>query len=155
MKKIFLFLIVTACFSAPRAQAEKLPLYRESPQELSQLEKAEMAGSAKMKGETSKVLVGDPTKSGMYAILLRLPPHTKVAAHSHPDNRIATVISGTWRFGYGDQFDESNLKELPPGSVYTEPAGQNHFAMTGNEPVTVEIVGNGPSGTTFVEKKVP
>jgi uncharacterized RmlC-like cupin family protein len=56
------------------------------------------------------------------------PAHTRIAAHSHRDDRIATVISGTWHIGYGDRFDEAKLKALPPGSFYTEPPSQNHFA---------------------------
>jgi hypothetical protein len=45
--------------------------------------------------------------------------HTLIAAHSHRVDRIATVVSGTWRIGYGDKFDESKLKVLPSGSFYT------------------------------------
>jgi pimeloyl-ACP methyl ester carboxylesterase/quercetin dioxygenase-like cupin family protein len=97
------------------------------------------------------VLKGDPNQAGIYTIMLRVPAHTKIAAHSHGDDRVATVISGTWRFGYGDAFDESSLKALPPGSFYTEPAGQNHFAETGDEPVTVQITGYGPSSTTYMD----
>ena len=51
------------------------------------------------------VLKGDPTKAGLYTIMLRIPAHTRIAAHTHPDDRIATVISGTWYFGYGKEFD--------------------------------------------------
>ena len=47
------------------------------------------------------VLKGDPNQAGVYAILLRVPPHTPIPAHSHRDDRVATVISGMWRFGYG------------------------------------------------------
>ena len=43
--------------------------------------------------------------------------------------------------------DKATLKTLPPGSVYTEPAGAPHFAMTGNEAVTVLIIGYGPTDT--------
>jgi hypothetical protein len=36
-----------------------------------------------------------------------VPAHTRIAAHSHRDDRVATVISGTWDIGYGDKFGES------------------------------------------------
>lgn len=65
-----------------------------------------------------------------YTIVLSVPPHTIIPAHSHRDDRMATVVSGTWQFGYGDRFDERTLKALRPGSVYSEPAGANHFART-------------------------
>lgn len=98
------------------------------------------------------VLKGDPDQAGVYTIMLRVPPHTRIAAHSHRDDRVATVISGTWRIGYGDRFDESKLKSLPPGSFYTEPPGETHFAETGDEAVEVQITGYGPSSTDYVDR---
>ena len=108
-------------------------------------------GSSGVAGIQTVVLKGDPDQAGVYTIMLRVPAHTRIAAHSHRDDRVATVISGTWRIGYGDRFDESKLKALPPGSYYTEPPGQNHFAETGDEPVVVQITGFGPSSTDYVD----
>jgi len=87
---------------------------------------------------------------GLYTILLRVPPHTRIAAHSHTDDRIATVVSGTWYFGYEREFDTARLQALPPGSFYTEPPGKAHFAETRDRPVMVQISGVGPTGTTYV-----
>jgi pimeloyl-ACP methyl ester carboxylesterase/quercetin dioxygenase-like cupin family protein len=98
------------------------------------------------------VLKGDPDQPGVYTIMLRVPPRTRIAAHSHRDDRVATVISGTWHIGYGDRFDESKLKALPPGSFYTEPPGETHFAETGDEAVEVQITGYGPSSTDYVDR---
>jgi len=103
-------------------------------------------------GIQTVVLKGDPNESGVYMIMLRVPPHTQIAAHSHRDDRVATVVSGTWHIGYGDKFDESKLKALPPGSFYTEPPGRKHFAETGDEAVVVQITGFGPSSTEYVDK---
>jgi hypothetical protein len=75
-------------------------------------------------GIETVVLKGDPNQKGVYTIMLRVPAHTQIAAHSHRDDRVATVVSGTWCIGYGDKFDESKLKALPPGSFYTEPPGK-------------------------------
>ena len=96
-------------------------------------------------------LIGDPTKPGLYSMLLRVGPNTRIEAHAHPDDRVATVISGTWYFGYGAKFDEKALKMLPPGSFYTEPPNTNHFAMTRAEGVTIQITGTGPSGTSYAD----
>jgi quercetin dioxygenase-like cupin family protein len=108
-------------------------------------------GTSGVAGTQTVVLKGDPTKSGLYTMLLRVGPNTKIEAHAHPDDRVATVISGTWYFGYGKQFNESALKQLPPGSVYTEPPNTNHFAMTRGDVVTIQITGTGPSGTTYAD----
>jgi len=108
-------------------------------------------GSSGVAGIQTVVLKGDPDQAGVYTIMLRVPAHTRIAAHSHRDDRVATVISGAWRIGYGDRFDESKLEALPPGSYYTEPPGQNHFAETGDEPAVVQITGFGPSSTDYVD----
>ena len=112
-----------------------------------------LVGTSGVSGIQTVTLKGDPTKPGVYALLLRAGPNTRIEAHSHPDDRVATVVSGTWYFGYGEKFDEKALKELPPGSFYTEPPGMNHFAMTKGEGVTIQITGYGPTGTTYVDPK--
>jgi uncharacterized RmlC-like cupin family protein len=98
-----------------------------------------------------RVLAGDPTRPGIYTIQLEVPANTRIEAHEHPDDRVVTVVSGTWYFGYGTHFDEKSLKALPPGSFYTEPPGRPHFARTGNTPVIVNISGFGPTGTRYSE----
>lgn len=106
-------------------------------------------GTSGVAGIRTIVLKGDPTKAGLYTILLRVPAHTRIAAHRHPDDRVATVVSGTWYFGYGSVFDASRLKPLTPGSYYTEPP-DDHFAETRDSEVLVQITGVGPTGTTYV-----
>ncbi|MGH9240672.1 MAG: cupin domain-containing protein [Vicinamibacterales bacterium] len=109
------------------------------------------AGTSGVSGTQTVILKGDPAKPGLYTMLLRVGPNTTIDAHAHPDDRVATVIAGTWYFGYGPKFDEKALKMLPAGSVYTEPPNANHFAMTRGEGVTIQITGTGPSGTAYVD----
>jgi len=93
------------------------------------------------------------TSHAAQPLLLRVGPNTKIDAHAHPDDRVGTVVSGTWFFGYGREFDEKALKALPPGSFYTEPPGMHHFAMTRDEGVVIQISGTGPSGTSYADPK--
>jgi hypothetical protein len=97
-------------------------------------------GSSGLEGVHTKVLFGNPEKAGYYAILLFVPAHTTIQAHSH--------------LGYGDHFDAQLLKALPPGSVYSEPGGRkhNHFARTDATDVIVEISGYGPTDTVYFER---
>jgi hypothetical protein len=81
--------------------------------------------------------------------LLRLEPHKRIMPLSHPDSRFVTILSGTFYIAFGDTFDETKLKALPPGGIYTEPAKTNHFGESRNESVIVAITGYGPSGTTY------
>ncbi len=110
-------------------------------------------GSSGLAGVHTKVLFGDPSKAGYYSILLFVPAHTTIQAHSHRDDRMATVVSGTWFFGYGEHFDAKGLKMLPPGSVYSEPGGvgHNHFARTDKDAVVVHISGYGPTDTHYFD----
>ena len=108
-------------------------------------------GSSKLPGVRTTVLYGDPTRTGFFAFLLSVPARTTIQAHSHRDDRIATVVSGKWEFGYGRVFDAKALKALPPGSVYSEPGGLAHFARTGDEAVVVQISGFGPTDTVYVD----
>lgn len=88
---------------------------------------------------------------GPYTIRLTIPPHTRIQAHTHRDNRSAVVVAGVWYFGYGPVAKTEAERALPPGSFYTEPAGVAHFAETKGEPVTVYITGEGPTDTRYVQ----
>jgi pimeloyl-ACP methyl ester carboxylesterase len=107
-------------------------------------------GTSAVEGIQTVIVKGNPDEDGLYTIVLRIPAHTKIAAHDHPDDRVAAVLSGTWFFGYGEHFDPLVMKALPAGSVYTEPSHRPHFAETRDEPVVLEITGSGPSGTVYV-----
>lgn len=108
------------------------------------------AGTSGAGGIETVVLKGDPTKAGLYTLMLRVAPNIRIQAHSHRDDRVATVVKGTWYFGYGETFNESALQPLGPGSFYTEPPNTPHFAMT-KEEVILQISGTGPSSTTYVD----
>lgn len=106
-------------------------------------------GTSGVSGIQTVVLKGNPDAAGLYTIMLKVPPNTRIQAHDHPDERVATVVSGVWRIGYGETFDPARLKTLPAGSYYTEPAGRAHFAETGSSEVILHITGFGPSGLTY------
>jgi uncharacterized RmlC-like cupin family protein len=108
------------------------------------------AGTSGVVGIHTTVILGDPTKPGLYTIRLSIPANTQIQAHTHRDNRSAIVMSGTWYFGYGSVANETNTKPLPPGSVYTEPGGVPHFAFTKGVPVVVYITGFGPTDTVYM-----
>lgn len=80
-------------------------------------------------------LAGDDKAAGMYVIRIGFP-RTSVQPHFHPDDRLVVVLSGTLHVGYGEQFDESTLKALPAGSIWTEPAKQPHFVWAKEGEVT-------------------
>jgi quercetin dioxygenase-like cupin family protein len=108
-------------------------------------------GPGRVAGHEIAALIGASNKPGAYVERVRFPANAISQAHSHPEDRSYTVISGTWYVGYGDSFDPAKLKALPPGSFYTEPANVTHFSLTKDETVLVQISGIGPSATRFVD----
>lgn len=108
------------------------------------------AGTSGLSGIQTVLLSGDPAKPGPYVLEIRVPPNTAIAAHTHRDGRAATVISGTWHFGYGANAGNAATKSLTTGAFYTEPGDAPHFAFTLSEPAIVRLTGMGPSDTTYV-----
>lgn len=108
------------------------------------------AGTSGLDGIRTVLLYGDPAKSGPYMLEIHVPPNTTIAAHTHRDDRFATVISGTWYFGYGEKAADAPVKPLTAGGLYTEPGGAPHFAFTRAEPAVVRLTGIGPSDTHYV-----
>ena len=124
---------------------------RVTPNEFKFPDAAPGVGTSGVAGIRTAVLKGNPDQPGLYTIMLRIPAHTRIAAHVHQDDRVATVVSGTWYIGYGDAFDSAALKALPVGSFYTETADRSHFAETRDTDVIVQITGVGPSSTRYIE----
>jgi quercetin dioxygenase-like cupin family protein len=144
--------IATLILAACAASAQSLPQMRMTTAEIRALTLDDnQIGSSNLPGVHIKVLFGDPAKAGLYMILLFVPAHTTIQAHSHRDDRMASVLSGEWHFGYGEHFEAQSLKTLPPGSVYSEPGGVNHFARTDGDPVIVQISGYGPTDTRYFD----
>ncbi|WP_217604872.1 cupin domain-containing protein [Chitinophaga sp. GbtcB8] len=151
VKLNILFLLLLYVTSA-NAQSDASGQLRMTQQEIINTKASGVSapGSSNLSAVQVIVIHGNPSKPGLYTILLKVAANTKIPAHLHPDDRMCTVVAGTWYFGYGDVFDAGKLKKLPVGSIYSEIPDQNHFAMTRSEPVIVQITGYGPSGVTYV-----
>ena len=147
------FLLLSLLAFPLHAQQAGVPKFSDSyartPAELAAIPATGGAGGSGNPKVQVVTLLGDPSQPGPYSQLLRVAPHASIPAHHHAGNRVGTVLSGTWHFAYGSHFDESALKTLPAGSVYTEPAGSAHFAQTGDEAVTVLVTGYGPTDTRY------
>jgi len=98
-------------------------------------------------------LFGDPKTEGLYVTRTLIPHGTKTIPHHHPDSRTVTVLSGICYYGRGEEFDESRVIPMPPGSFFTEPAGTPHYIWAKESDVIVQTTGIGPSGTQIVPVK--
>src|SRR5947207_9818452 len=69
-------------------------------------------------------LFGDSSRPGLYVDRIKFAPGMKVMPHWHPDSvRTVLVLSGTFYFAVGEQWDDSQLNADPAGTLYSEPAG--------------------------------
>jgi quercetin dioxygenase-like cupin family protein len=96
------------------------------------------------------VIEGDLKKAGPYVIRVKFAPGTMSMPHFHPEDRLCTVIKGTWWSGTGPDFRPETTEPLPAGSYMKHPAGEAHYDGAKGEEVIVQIAGIGPSGTTFI-----
>ena len=104
-------------------------------------------------GAQQAVLVGDPSKPGLYVVLTKWTPHHMSHPHFHPNDRYITVISGTWWVGTGTKYDPDSTTPIPAGSFVTHYGKQIHYDGAKDDEVTLEIVGMGPATSTPAEVK--
>ena len=143
MKPVAVALLASAALAAPalagRAQAAPDPaalIYTPA-------DKIPWKGEDRM-GSQIYVLWGDPAKPGPYALLVKWLPHHFSQPHTHPNARYVTVISGTWWVGTGKTYSPDTTTPMPAGTVVTHFAQQWHYDGAKDEPVILEIVGEGP-----------
>lgn len=104
-------------------------------------------------GAKSAVLLGDPSKPGLYIVLVKWTPHHMSHPHWHPNDRFITVLSGTWWVGTGNKFDPDRTVPMPAGSFVTHYGKQVHFDGAKDQEAVLEIVGEGPGTATPAEVK--
>ena len=93
------------------------------------------------------VAAGNPAASGMYAIFVKFSPGAKAPPHTHPDQRIVTVMSGVIHVGIGPEPDPSKALALKAGSVVIIPAHAPHYGWTTDGEAVLQEVGTAPTGT--------
>ena len=101
-------------------------------------------------GAQLAVLEGNPLgSSGDYTVRLKMPDGYKIAPHWHSRRENVTVISGTFKVGMGDRFEESSMLSFPAGSfAYLDP-DMHHYAMASSE-VVVQIHGMSPVQFNYI-----
>ncbi|PWV49119.1 cupin domain-containing protein [Chitinophaga sp. S165] len=102
-------------------------------------------------GAQIAVLVGDPKKAGPYMARVHVPAGTVLMPHTHPENRVYTVISGVFYIGIGSEFDTTKLKAYPPGSVFVLPGNTPHFHWAKSGDYTTQVTGYGPLGLNYID----
>jgi hypothetical protein len=105
-------------------------------------------------GSQQAILVGDPSKPGLYIVLNKwLPGNNMSRPHFHPNDRFIQVLKGTWWMGTGDKFDPASTVPVPAGTFVTHFGKQVHYDGSKDEEVVLLITGEGPATSTRVEPK--
>ncbi|MBZ5550183.1 MAG: cupin domain-containing protein [Acidobacteriia bacterium] len=101
-------------------------------------------------GSQLAVLEGDPGAStGDFTIRLKMPDGYKIAPHWHPKRENVTVVSGNFKVGMGDKWDDTKMMTFPTGSfAYLDPE-MHHYAMASGE-VVVQVHGMSPLQFNYV-----
>jgi quercetin dioxygenase-like cupin family protein len=99
------------------------------------------------------IVFGDPTKPGMYGVVIKWPPHTNSRPHSHPNDRYITVLSGTWWIDTGPKFRPEAMVPMKPGSFIIHHANEIHYDGAKDDPAMIYIVGMGPAPVIDREQK--
>ena len=107
----------------------------------------------KGRGSESAVLVGDPSKPGLYVVLQKWLAHNNSRPHFHPNDRFITVLSGTWWVNTGTKYDPDGMKPVTAGSFVTHFGKEVHYDGARDEDCILEIVGMGPATSTAAEEK--
>jgi quercetin dioxygenase-like cupin family protein len=100
-------------------------------------------------GAQMAVLSGDPAKSGVFVIRLKMPAGYKIPAHQHPTDEYVTVVSGDLSLGMGDKLDPAKSAKLAPGGFAMAGAKMNHFAFS-DAGAVVQVSAEGPFAMTYV-----
>jgi quercetin dioxygenase-like cupin family protein len=136
--------VMVASLGWVAAQAPVVP--RVSPQKL----RMQPEDALTFEGTTLNVF-GDPDKPGLYAIRRRFKPGEMSRPHTHDQDRLVTVIKGTWWTGEGNRFTPDRTTPVKTGGFMLHPKGLAHYDGAKDEEVIVQIIGMGPVKTTQVE----
>lgn len=90
------------------------------------------------------MLYGDPKMPGPFIFRAKMPSGYKLPPHTHPDERIVTVLKGTYWSGVGERYDPMKMKEFQAGAFYITKAKVPHYAWARTE-VIIQEMGTGPN----------
>jgi quercetin dioxygenase-like cupin family protein len=95
-------------------------------------------------------VVGAEREPGVYAQRVVLAAGARIPAHTHPDTRYSTILSGTLYVAFGEKATDGDFVAVPAGAVYIAPAGQPHTLWARDGEVIYQEAGNGPTGTNLL-----
>ena len=93
---------------------------------------------------------GQQEGAGLFTFRVRAAAGHRLLPHTHPDDRVITVLDGTYWSAVGDTWDDSRLVAYPRGSFYVVPAGVPHFSAVLEGETEFQESGIGPSRNDMI-----
>jgi hypothetical protein len=87
----------------------------------------------------------------MYVSRVHIPSNTKNRPHYYDQDRIVTVLKGTWWVGKGEVFRQDRLVAVREGGLMYLPAKLAHYDVAGSGDVILQVTGVGPVQSTHAE----
>jgi oxalate decarboxylase/phosphoglucose isomerase-like protein (cupin superfamily) len=81
-------------------------------------------------------------------VLNKWLPGNMSRPHWHPNDRVITVLKGTWWVGTGEKFDPDSTVPMPAGTVVTHFGKEVHYDGAKDGEAWLVIVGEGPATGT-------
>ena len=109
-------------------------------------------------GQQQVTLFGDPSKPGMYGVLIKWNPGAFSKPHFHDQERYIYVVSGTWWVNSGASFEPDATVPVPAGGFVRRVAHTPHYdgvRKGGKEPAVIGIFGQAPIEFKLIDPSKP
>ncbi len=97
------------------------------------------------------VLYGNPAEAGHFIVRFKLPPSWVGRPHTHGSTELLTIHSGMCYLAFGDALTREAAKKFSPGAFVACPAGTKMNAFTGEDECVVDVQGQGPLTTQYLD----
>ena len=142
-------ILAAASFHAV-AQQDQIERMTTNKMENFELDKIEWKDEPVLPGDAQSALViGDPTKPGVFMAYLKFPANYEIPAHTHPFAEVVTVLKGAAWNGMGEKLDRTKGDILGAGSSFTLPAGHAHYLWNEEETIVL-LTATGPWNITYI-----
>lgn len=145
-------ILAAASFHAV-AQQDQIERMTTTKMENFEVDKIEWKDEPVLPGDAQSALViGDPTKPGVFMAYLKFPANYEIPAHTHPFAEVVTVLKGAAWNGMGEKLDRTKGDKLGAGSSFTLPAGHAHYLWNEEETIVL-LTATGPWNITYINPK--
>jgi len=114
------------------------------------LEDVEWEDNLDLEGIQTAKVIGNPGNAELYVLLSKMSQDAVLPAHTHPDDRLTTVLSGVMYYGTGE-FNPKAAKSYPAGSIIYTQAQTPHYMWAKDGETIMQQTGMGATEIDFLK----